>query len=129
MITVDYKDKRPIYIQLTDNISEMALSGELKPDEQLPSVRQLAVSMGINPNTIARAYGELERRGVIYSVAGKGSYINNDLSFFANEKLRKAEEKLRASVVEAKKNGIDRNKALQIVNDEFSSDEQPKQPL
>lgn len=125
MITVDYKDKRPIYVQLTDNISEMALSGELKPDEQLPSVRQLAVSMGINPNTIARAYGELERRGVIYSVAGKGSYINNDLSFFANEKLRKAEEKLRASVVEAKKNGIDRNKALQIVNDEFSSDEQP----
>lgn len=122
MITVDYKDKRPIYVQLVDNISQMALSGELKPDEQLPSVRQLAVSMGINPNTIARAYGELERKGVIYSVAGKGSFINSDLSFFAEEKLKKLEEKLRQSISDARKNGITKEKLLEIVGEEYDRD-------
>lgn len=122
MITVDYKDKRPIYVQLVDNISQMALSGELKPDEQLPSVRQLAVSMGINPNTIARTYGELERKGVIYSVAGKGSFINSDLSFFAEEKLKKLEEKLRQSISDARKNGITKEKLLEIVGEEYDRD-------
>ena len=62
MITVDYKDRRPIYEQLTANITELALSGELQPDEQLPSVRQLASQLGINPNTISKAYSELERQ-------------------------------------------------------------------
>lgn len=122
MITVDYKDKRPIYIQLVDNVSQMALSGELKPDEQLPSVRQLAVSMGINPNTIARAYGELERKGVIYSVAGKGSFINNDLSFFAEEKMKKLEEKLRQGVSDARKSGITKERLLEIVGEEYDRD-------
>ncbi len=119
MITVDYKDKRPIYEQLAANISEMALSGELKPDEQLPSVRQLAVAININPNTIARAYGELERRGVIYSVAGKGSFINSDLSSVAGERTKKSEEKLRQSLREAKKNGLNKERVLEIVGEEY----------
>lgn len=119
MITVDYKDKRPLYEQLAGNITEMALSGELKPDEQLPSVRQLAVSMGINPNTIARAYGELERRGVIYSVLGKGSYINNDLSFVIAERNRKAEEKVRLAINDAKKSGVKKERIQEIVGEEY----------
>ncbi|MCM1298925.1 MAG: GntR family transcriptional regulator [Firmicutes bacterium] len=119
MITVDYKDKRPLYEQLAGNITEMALSGELKPHEQLPSVRQLAVSMGINPNTIARAYGELERRGVIYSVLGKGSYINDDLSFVIKERTRKTEEKLRTAVKEAKSGGVTKERIQEIVGEEY----------
>lgn len=119
MITVDYKDKRPLYEQLAANITEMALSGELKPHEQLPSVRQLAVSMGINPNTIARAYGELERRGVIYSVMGKGSYVNDDLAFVIEEKNRKIEEKLRVSIKEAKNNGLAKERVEKIVGEEY----------
>ncbi len=119
MITVDYKDKRPLYEQLAANITEMALSGELKPHEQLPSVRQLAVSMGINPNTIARAYGELERRGVIYSVLGKGSYINDDLAFVIEEKNKKIEEKLRQAVKEAKSSGLSKDRIEKIVGEEY----------
>ena len=122
MITVDYKDKRPIYVQLVDNMSTMALSGELKPFEQLPSVRQLAVSMGINPNTIARAYGELERKGVIYSVAGKGSFISNDLSVFAEEKVKKVEEKLRVGINEAKNSGVSKERLIVIVGEEYDRD-------
>lgn len=119
MITVDYKDKRPIYEQLAANICEMALSGELKPDEQLPSVRQLAVAININPNTIARAYGELERRGVIYSVAGKGSFINSDLSVVAGERIKRSEEKLRAALREARKNGVNKERMLEIAGEEY----------
>lgn len=119
MITVDYKDKRPLYEQLAANITEMALSGELKPDEQLPSVRQLAVSMGINPNTISRAYGELERKGVVYSVLGKGSYINGDLSAVLEERNKKSEEKLRLAIREAKKSGLKKEIILQIAGEEY----------
>ncbi|MBQ3179926.1 MAG: GntR family transcriptional regulator [Firmicutes bacterium] len=75
MITIDYKDRRPIYQQLMDKIEELAMQGLIQPDEQLPSVRSLAVELAINPNTISRAYGELEKKGITYSVAGKGSFL------------------------------------------------------
>ena len=67
MIKIDYRDARPIYEQVVDGIEGLALRGALPADTQLPSVRQLAMELSINPNTIQRAYGELERRGVIYA--------------------------------------------------------------
>jgi GntR family transcriptional regulator len=75
MITIDYKDRRPIYQQLMEKIEELAVSGLIKADEQLPSVRSLAVELAINPNTIQRAYGELEKKGIVYSVPGRGSFL------------------------------------------------------
>lgn len=75
MITIDYKDRRPLYQQLMEKIEELALSGLIKADEQLPSVRSLAVELAINPNTIQRAYGELEKKGIVYSVPGRGSFL------------------------------------------------------
>ena len=62
MIKIDYRDARPIYEQVVDGIEGLALRGALPADTQLPSVRQLAMELSINPNTIQRAYGELERR-------------------------------------------------------------------
>jgi GntR family transcriptional regulator len=75
MISVDYRNRKPLYQQLVDNIEDAAARGFLAPDSQLPSVRTLAMELSINPNTIQRAYTELERRGVIYSLAGRGSFI------------------------------------------------------
>lgn len=75
MITIDYRDRRPIYQQLMEKIEELAVSGLIKPEEQLPSVRSLAVELAINPNTIQRAYGELEKKGIVYSVPGRGSFL------------------------------------------------------
>ncbi|MEG1501037.1 MAG: GntR family transcriptional regulator, partial [Clostridiales bacterium] len=63
MITIDYKDRRPIYQQLITNIENMAINGILPVDSQLPSVRSLAMELSINPNTIQRAYQELEKKG------------------------------------------------------------------
>ena len=75
MITVDMRDRKPIYEQLIDNIRTLAVQGHLKPDEHLPSVRQLAAELAINPNTIQRAYRELELAGWIATVPGKGCFV------------------------------------------------------
>ena len=75
MIFIDYKDRRPIYEQIVERFQELILKGVFEPDSQIPSVRNLAMELSINPNTIQRAYMELERQGYIYSVKGKGSFI------------------------------------------------------
>ena len=74
MISINYRDPRPIYVQIMDSLQKLIVSGAIAPDEKMPSVRELAQSLAINPNTIQRAYRELEGRGYIYSVAGKGSF-------------------------------------------------------
>jgi len=75
VIVIDYKDRRPIYEQIVERFQELILKGILEADSQLPSVRNLAMELSINPNTIQKAYTELERQGYIYSVKGKGSFI------------------------------------------------------
>lgn len=85
MIILDYRDRRPIYEQVVERFQELMMTGVLKTDTQLPSVRSLAMELSINPNTIQRAYAELERRGYIYSIKGKGSFVAD------NDRLKKAE--------------------------------------
>lgn len=74
MLSINYKDPRPIYEQVRDALRQHILSGAIAPEEKLPSVRELAASLAINPNTIQRAYRELEAGGLIYTVAGKGAF-------------------------------------------------------
>lgn len=74
MILIDLKDSRPIYEQVVERFKLLILKGVIKKDEKLPSVRNLAVELSLNPNTIQRAYGELERQGYIYTVKGKGNF-------------------------------------------------------
>lgn len=74
MISINYRDGRPIYEQVKEGIVRLITSGAIGENEKLPSVRELAGSLAINPNTIQRAYKELEAEGYIYSAAGKGSF-------------------------------------------------------
>ena len=74
MISLNYRDSRPIYEQIRDGLRKLIVTGALSADEKLPSVRALAAQLAINPNTIQRAYTELERQGYIYSIKGKGSF-------------------------------------------------------
>ena len=76
MIRLDYRDARPIYEQVRDGLRSMMVTGVLAAGDKLPSVRSLATELAINPNTIQRAYNELEAEGYIYSVAGKGSFVS-----------------------------------------------------
>ena len=75
MIHLDYRDARPIYSQIFDNVCSQILSGVLTPGDKLPSVRELATQLAINPNTIQRAYRELEMGGWIATVPGKGCFV------------------------------------------------------
>lgn len=75
MIQVNYRDVRPIYEQIIEGIQKLIITDALLPDEKLPSVRELASKLAINPNTISRAYRELEREGYVYSVCGRGTFV------------------------------------------------------
>ena len=89
MILIDYNDKRPIYEQIAGRFQALIISGVMEADEKLPSVRTLAVELSINPNTIQRAYGELEKDGFIYTVKGKGNFVKKD-----EELMNRQKEKL-----------------------------------
>ena len=75
LIAIDVNDPRPIYIQIVDEVRRAVVVGSLKPDEPIPSVRQLAGELGVNPNTVKQAYQELERLGVTYVERGNGTFV------------------------------------------------------
>ena len=104
-------DRRPIYEQVIDRIKELVLLGVLEPDSQLPSVRALAVELSINPNTIQRAYTELERQGVIYCVKGRGNFVAATKSL--KEQYRdEVWKKLEQLISEAKKAEISKEELI-----------------
>ena len=77
MINLDYKDKRPLHQQISDGIKELVVNRVLCTDEKLPSVRELSVSLTVNPNTVQKAYKQLEADGFIYGVPGKGNFVSS----------------------------------------------------
>ncbi|MGN0308025.1 MAG: GntR family transcriptional regulator [Lachnospiraceae bacterium] len=91
MIVLDLKDARPLYEQIVDRFKHLILCGALPEDEKIPSVRSLAMELSINPNTIQKAYGELERQGFIYTVKGRGNFVssNSGLKEARKEELKK----------------------------------------
>ena len=101
MIAIDYTSRQPITAQIRDQMVRLITSGALKPGDWLPSVRQLATDLSINPNTIQKAYSEMELRGIIVSVKGRGSFVAEDPSSALNA-LR---EKLKATLAEAAHSG------------------------
>ena len=115
MIILDYRDRRPIYEQVVERFQELMVTGILKADEQLPSVRSLAMELSINPNTIQRAYAELERRRYIYSVKGKGSFVadNDQVKRAGLEVVLKHQEEL---AVEAKHLGVGEKQLCDIIH-------------
>lgn len=108
MIILDYKDARPIYEQIVDRFQRLILTGALEPNTRMPSVRSLAVELSINPNTIQKAYAQLERDGFIYTVKGRGSFVAYDeglRDFRKRELLARYRELIR----EAAELGINRH--------------------
>ena len=81
MILLDYRDKRPLYEQVEEKIEHLIVCGVLKPNSKLPSVRNLAMELSINPNTIQRAYQSLEQNGFLYTVVGRGNFVSSESSW------------------------------------------------
>ena len=118
LIQISLRSGGPIYQQLKEEVIRLACEGILAPDEQLPSVRALARELGINPNTVAKAYQELESEGVIYSMGGRGSFVSGDL--LAAEGVKKeAAANLAAAAEKARRVGLTREEAVELIASVF----------
>ena len=122
MLTLNYRDSRPIYGQIKDGLRRMIISGALEPGEKLPSVRSMAVDLAINPNTIQRAYAELEAEGFIYSVPGKGSFAARGADAARRQEAdpaRQAEliRRLRELVAELRYLGLSDQEIISLMNE------------
>lgn len=100
LIKIDFRDKRPIYEQISEKLQELILCGAIGADEALPSVRSLAVELSINPNTIQKAYDNLEQKGFCYSVSGRGRFATG-MAEVMPAKRREFFDKLDALLKEA----------------------------
>ena len=117
MISLNYRDSRPIYEQIKDGLRKLIVTGAMGPDEKLPSVRAMATQLSINPNTIQRAYNELEGEGYIYSVPGKGSFASGSAG--ADEARRKELlGRARELLAELKYLGVPEAELLALVREE-----------
>lgn len=109
MILLDYRDKRPIYEQVVEKLERLIVSGGLEPLTKMPSVRSLAMELSVNPNTVQRAYAQLEQDGYLYTVSGRGSFVNAESDWRENKQgkvLREWKELTR----QAKEAGLTREK-------------------
>lgn len=115
MFDLDLKSRLPIYEQLVEKLKQLMVSNVLKPNEQLPSVRQLATQLTINPNTIQKAYRELENQGFIYSLPGKGSFVS-PMNIEENaHKLNKITGQLETLLAEALFLGMTKEQLLKLL--------------
>lgn len=100
MLNIRLEGKLPIYEQLYNGIARLVSNGELSADEKLPAVREVAKQFGINPNTVQKAYAQLEQSGLIYSIPAKGSYVSAEMGASAavrGEALRRTENEMRSA--------------------------------
>lgn len=107
MITVDFKDRTPIYEQIIKNTEKLIAMGIFEQDDKLPSVRQLAVELSINPNTIQKAYTKLEEMGLIYTIKGVGKFISGSIEETKINKLNSFFQSIESEVLQAKNFGLD----------------------
>ncbi len=118
MINIDYADRRPIYEQLEQKIKDLILMGVLEPEAQLPSVRSLAMELSINPNTIQRAYSELERDGIIYVIKGRGNFVAPIKNLVTKQK-DKVKQQLLDLITDAKKADITEKELHEYVTEGY----------
>ena len=121
LIQINYRDSRPIYEQIKDGFRKLILTGVLLPDERMPSVRELATNLAINPNTIQRAYRELEQEGYICSVPGKGSFVS-DTSDAAAMRRRELLNQLKETCAELSRLGVETDIILETIKGEAEHD-------
>ncbi len=122
MIVIDYKSRMPIYEQLVERIRALALDGVFAPGEKLPSVRQLSSELGINPNTVQRAYNTLVGQGVVDTAPGKGIFISNDLQGLLKENRQTLFARFGADVCALKAAGVSKEEVLKAAETSYDGE-------
>lgn len=116
MLFLDYQDRRPIYEQIVEKFRLLILSGAMEPDSRMPSVRQLAMELSINPNTIQRAYMELEQQRLIYPVKGRGSFVtgSSEIRRIGMEEILR---ELRETTEKCRTFGIEEEEIIHVIRE------------
>lgn len=112
----EFNNKEPIYLQIIELIKKNIALGVLKADDKLPSVRELSKELGVNPNTIQRAYGDLERLGITYTKRGMGSFISNGEDEGIKLKESMGKQIAEKFIEDMKSIGIEKGEAINILN-------------
>ena len=118
MILLDYRDKRPIYEQIVDKLERLIVGGGLEANCKMPSVRSLAMELSVNPNTIQRAYTQLEQDGYIYTVSGRGSFVAHECEW-RNGKVAELSKELYELLIKSKEAGMTLEETMEVVNKVF----------
>lgn len=121
MIVIDYRDKRPLYEQVAEKLAHLIVCGALESNAKLPSVRSLAMDLSVNPNTVQRAYAQLEQEGYIYTVVGRGNYVTDSQEWRAG-KLLALKQELSRQIANAKETGMTKEDMLDIVEQVYSGE-------
>ncbi len=117
MINIDARSSKPIYEQIIDGIKENIIKGILVPGQKIPSVREMSRLIMANPNTVSKAYIELERQKVIDTVTGRGTFVSSGYNFKADEeRLKKVKKSLKDIIIEAHYLSIGKNGIIDIIN-------------
>lgn len=111
----NFRNDQPIYSQLTQRLTEAIVSGIYAPGEKLPSVRELAVEAGVNPNTVQRALSELERDGLVFSQRTAGRFVTENENMIVNAKLRIADERVSEFLRSMKTLGCGRQEIISLI--------------
>lgn len=112
MIIIDYTSRTPIYEQIVNEVERFVTLGVYKPKQKIESVRELALNLGINPNTVKKAYDELERRGVITTLSTKGTFITDDTKALTKSKIDEKIEGIKLEIVELEKLGVSKDEII-----------------
>lgn len=116
MFNINIMSDQPIYEQIIKNIKELSLKKILKPNDKLPSVRNMASMLSVNPNTVSKAYQELERQEIIITLRGRGTFMNPDTDISIDrDRLEETVEKLRDICIELAHLGWDKKRIIEEV--------------
>lgn len=115
MINLDYQSRIPIYEQIISEIERYVALGILKPKEQLMSIREMAITLGINPNTVKKAYTELENQGVIVTISTKGTFITDNPSKVTDLKIDKLIDEIKDRINELEKMGLSKEEIIKKI--------------
>lgn len=115
MIVIDYQSRTPIYEQIVLEIERYVVLGIYRPKQQIESIRELATSLGINPNTVKKAYDELERRGTITTISTKGTFITENTNKLLKSKVEDKIKLIKEEIKELEKLGVSKEEILEKI--------------
>ena len=115
IISLDYQSRTPIYEQIIKEIERYVALGILKPNEQIPSIRELAANLGINPNTVKKAYTELEQKGVIYVISTKGTFITDKTKEVVERKIQEGIREINKIIAELEMLDVSKEEILKRI--------------